>query len=103
MQFHNKIHTHPKEGHWEFLEGGGLKIQNFQKQTMKLNWNFLEGGGVQNKKPYVGEGGMGGSMEIFWNCMHIVIFYLFLQSLIKINEMKLTILKSLLNPKYCGQ
>ena len=37
---------------------------------MKVNWKFLEGGGA-------GGGGAkqktfcGGSMDIFWNCMHI--------------------------------
>ena len=25
-----KIHTHPKEGHWKFLGGGGLKSQIFE-------------------------------------------------------------------------
>ena len=55
-----KIHTHPMEGPWKFLEGGGGA-----KQRMKINWNFLGGGG--------GGGGKTktfcvGSIDILWNC-----------------------------------
>jgi len=55
-----KIHTHPMEGHWKFLGGGGLKSQNY-KQSMKLSWNLLRGGGVHNGKTFCGE-----RKDIFW-------------------------------------
>ena len=32
VQF-QKIHTHPMEGHWKFLGGGGLKSQNFRSKV----------------------------------------------------------------------
>ena len=51
------IHTHPKEGHWEFQGGGGSQTPNFLKESMKLNWKFLGVAGVQTKKP---------SMEEVW-------------------------------------
>ena len=28
-----KIHTHPKEGHWEFLGGGGLRSLNLRSKA----------------------------------------------------------------------
>ena len=45
------IHTHPMEGQWKFRGGGGLRSQNFFKESMGLNWNFQRGGRIQTKKP----------------------------------------------------
>ena len=51
-----KCHTHPMEGHWKFLGGGGLEAKMSEpKYEVKL-------GGC--KKLSVG----GGSMDISWNC-----------------------------------
>ena len=50
------IHTHPKDGHWKFQRGRGLKGQNFLKERMKLGW------GNSNQNTI-----LGGSVDIFWN------------------------------------
>ena len=39
------IHTHPKDGHWQFQGGGGSERPKFLKESMKLNWNFQRRGG----------------------------------------------------------
>ena len=53
-------------------EGGGVS----KATIMKLNWKFQgdAGGRVSNQKTF-----HGGGMVIFWN--HILLFYLFNQSL----------------------
>ena len=49
--------THPMEGHWKFLWGGGLKVKILEaKYEAKLEFPGGGGMGVQNKKPSVGEG-----------------------------------------------
>ena len=62
-----KIHTHPMEGHWKFLGGGGGVLKaKFLEEIYENKLEFPEGGrrgGAFNKKPSVG-----GSMDIFWNC-----------------------------------
>ena len=43
-----------------------------------LNWNFLGGERVQNKKTFQGGGGggrVGGSMDIFWNCILLALLH----------------------------
>ena len=60
-----KIHTHPEEGHWKFLGGGGLKSQIFLKKSMKLNWIFQRGG-ERELKPKTFHGRCM-DINIFWN------------------------------------
>ena len=49
VHFQKKIHTHPKEGHWKFLGGGGVLKTKVLEAKYEANWNFLGGGGVQHK------------------------------------------------------
>ena len=49
-----KIHTHPKEGHWKFLGGGGVLKARILEAKCEAKLDFPGGGGVQNKKPSMG-------------------------------------------------
>ena len=49
-----KIHTHPMEGHWKFLGGGGLLEAKFLEEMYENKLEFPGGRRVQNKKPSVG-------------------------------------------------
>ena len=53
------IYTHPEEGHWKFLGGGGrVSKAKIFKRRCETKLEFPEGGGVgglkQKKKPSVG-------------------------------------------------
>ena len=52
--FQKKIHTHPIEGHWKFLGGGGVLKAKFLEEMFENKLKFHWGGGGQNKKPSVG-------------------------------------------------
>ena len=50
-----KIHTHPMEGHWKFLGGGGVLKAKFLEEMCENKLKFPGGeGGCQKKKPSVG-------------------------------------------------
>ena len=58
-----------------FVEFHQNFLITFAQYCMKLNWNFLGGGRVQNKKPSIGGGGGGESMNNFLElCMITNIF-----------------------------
>ena len=40
-----KIHTHPMEGHWKFLGGGGIFIAEFLEAMYENKPEFPEGEG----------------------------------------------------------
>ena len=49
-----KTHTHPMEGQWKFLGGGGVLKAKFLQEMYGNKLEFPGGGGVQNKKPFMG-------------------------------------------------
>ena len=50
-----KMHTHPKEGHWKFLGGqGSVKSQNFESKVWSLTGISWGGGGCKTKKLSLG-------------------------------------------------
>jgi len=57
------IHALPKDGHWKFQGGGGLKGQNFFKGKYEPKLGFPEGWGGGPKVKTVS----GGGMDIFWS------------------------------------
>ena len=57
VQFQKKIHTHPMEGHWEFLGRGRVLRAKILEAMYEDKPEFpggRRGGGVQNKKPFMG-------------------------------------------------
>ena len=84
-----KIHTHPMEGHWKLLGGGGVLIPKFL-EVMSENKPEFPGGGVQNKKPSMGgvwifSGTSHGGIEVIFTilvfsftCPNLMMFYVFL-------------------------
>ena len=65
-----KIHTHPMEGQWKFLGGGGLKGQNDSSKVYEAKLKFPGRKGVCKTKTF-----HGGSMDIFWNCILTRMFF----------------------------
>ena len=64
-----KFHTHPMEGHWKFLRGGGVLKAKFLEAMYENKLEFPGGGsgGLKNKKPPVW------GMWIFSGTSHCVI------------------------------
>ena len=50
----SRIHTHPTEGHWKFLGGGGVIKVKILEAKYETKLEFPVGRGVQNKKPSMG-------------------------------------------------
>ena len=49
-----KIHTHPMEGHWKFLGGGGVLKVKLLEAMSENKLEFPGGVGCKTKKPSVG-------------------------------------------------
>ena len=49
-----KISTHPMEGHWEFLGGGGVLKAKFLEEMYENKLEFPRGEGGAKQKPSVG-------------------------------------------------
>ena len=64
----SRNHTHPMEGHWKFLGGGGLLKGKILDAKYVAKLEFPGGPGVQNKSPSVGGGGGG---WIFSGIVHL--------------------------------
>ena len=58
-----KIHTHPTEGHRNFLGGGGVLKVKILEAKYEAKLEFPRGSGGAKQKTF-----RGGSMDIFWNC-----------------------------------
>jgi len=54
-----KIHTHPMEGHWKFLGGGGVLKAKILEAKYEAKLEFLGGRGCKTKTF------CGGSIDIF--------------------------------------
>ena len=56
--FEKKIHTHPMEGHWKFLGGGGVLKAKFFEEMYENKLEFPGGrGGAKQKNLLWGEYG----------------------------------------------
>ena len=58
-----KKHTHPMEGHWKFLGGGGVSKTKFLEAIFENKLEFPGGRWGAKQKTF-----HGGSMDISWNC-----------------------------------
>ena len=57
VKFQKKIHTHPKEGYWEFLGGGGVLKAKFVQAMYENKLEFPGGRGGAKQKNLLGECG----------------------------------------------